>query len=156
MERRLAAIVAATVAPGGQEVVSLVGVGPGPNLAAGLQQNVQHELAVRAMDDAGRMGAIAQVTVDLRLNQTVVDVAPILGNYDDSAFFNQGSHILNAGDLDRDGFPDMLVVGSQAAASSATVVFGNDFATQPLTIPGSIFQGFFGPSLQSIDMFRLC
>ncbi|MGC6416095.1 MAG: FG-GAP repeat domain-containing protein [Bradymonadia bacterium] len=137
-------IVAATVAPGGQEVVSLVGVGPGPNLAAGLQQNVQHELAVRAMDDAGRMGAIAQVTVDLRLNQTVVDVAPILGNYDDSAFFNQGSHILNAGDLDRDGFPDMLVVGSQAAASSATVVFGNDFATQPLTIPGSIFQGFFG------------
>ena len=72
-----------------------------------------------------------------------MDVAPILGNYDDSAFFNQGSHILNAGDLDRMA-PDMLVVGSQAAASSATVVFGNDFATQPLTIPGSIFQGFFG------------
>ena len=61
------------------------------------------------MDDAGRMGAIAQVTVDLRLNQTVVDVAPILGNYDDSAFFNQGSHLVSAG-IDRDGFPDMLVV----------------------------------------------
>ena len=73
-----------------------------------------------------------------------MDVAPILGNYDDSAFFNQGSHLVSAGDLDRDGFPDMLVVGSQAAASSATVVFGNDFASQPLTIPGSIFQGFFG------------
>ena len=117
-------MVPATLAPGGQELISLTGVGPGPAIQDGLQQNKIHHLAVRAMDDAGRMSEISQVVVDLTMNQRTANVEPILGQLDDSDFFNQGSQIIGAGDLDGDGLNDTLVVGSQAAASVASLIFG--------------------------------
>ncbi|MBV70089.1 MAG: hypothetical protein CMH52_01980 [Myxococcales bacterium] len=141
-------VIPSTLAPGGQELVSLTGVGPGPAIQDGLQQNKTHHLAVRAIDDAGRMSSISQVVVDLTMNRRTVDVEPILGQLDDSEFFNQGSQVIGAGDLDGDGLNDTLVVGSQAGASVASVVFGaadqDALTVLPLEIPGSIFQGFFG------------
>ncbi|MEE2757267.1 MAG: VCBS repeat-containing protein [Myxococcota bacterium] len=141
-------VVPATLAPGGQELISLTGVGPGPAIQDGLQQNKIHHLAVRAMDDAGRMSEISQVVVDLTMNQRTANVEPILGQLDDSDFFNQGSQIIGAGDLDGDGLNDTLVVGSQAAASVASLIFGaldqDALTVLPLEIPDSILQGFFG------------
>jgi hypothetical protein len=141
-------IALAAVLPGAAESITISGVGPGPLLADGLQQNVIHNLSIRAMDDAGRMGPLVQTVVDLTMTTNVVDIPATIGAYDDSSFFNQGSMILGVGDIDNDGFDDALVVGAQGGGSTANLVFGalegQDPAVVALQVPQNISPTFYG------------
>jgi len=141
-------IVPATSAPGAAESITISGVGPGPLLADGLQQNQVHDLSIRAMDDAGRMGPLVQTIVDLTMPTNVVDIPATTGAYDDSAFFNQGSMVVGVGDVDNEGTDDALVIGAQGSGSTANLVLGVQAGDDPtvvaLQLPANILPAFYG------------
>ena len=106
-----------TVDPGELERIVLIRL---------LALNKVHYIAVRGVDENDREGAFISVPVDLRLSTRSFDIdAPFAG--DD--FFNGGSLVVGAGDLDNDGLGDFLMYGNQLTGeAAAAVVFGGDGA----------------------------
>ena len=95
-------------------------------LVRGLELNKLHNVSVRAVDDVGRLGPVTSVAVDLRLTQTTFDLAPVgAAAWGSDTFANSNSQVAGIGDMDGDGFDDLLVFGTTAAGvSGAGVVFG--------------------------------
>ncbi len=87
--------------PGAQVALSLVD-------AAALPLHQNHFVAVRAIDDAGRLGGIAAVNVDLRLRTAQFDIGPA-NFWPSETFLNQRSLIQGLGDLNGDGHGDAIV-----------------------------------------------
>ena len=105
-----------------------------PAVAAGAEQrfetqalalNERHFVAIRAVDDAGRMGAINNVEVDLRLAVRTYTVPALLAPFDGSAVINVPSIVQSVGDVDGDGFDDLLASAAQVQATGASIIFGS-------------------------------
>ena len=114
----------------------------------GLLLNQTHHLAVRAMDEAGRMGALSQIEADLAWGQVIESFPPSNGQWTDNPFFNNTSLVAGLGDIDQDGFDDVLVTAVQGATQFvASVSFGrpegDPVANVDLLIPPSINSSFF-------------
>lgn len=107
----------ATVDPGEMQRIPLVRL---------LGLNAVHHIAVRGVDENDREGAFASVPVDLTMSTRSFDIdAPFVG--DD--FFNGGSLVVGAGDVDGDGLGDFLMYGNQSTGeAAAAMVFGGDGA----------------------------
>ncbi|MGK0358175.1 MAG: hypothetical protein ACI9U2_000458 [Bradymonadia bacterium] len=107
----------ATVDPGENERIALVEM---------LGLNTVHHVAVRGVDENDLEGAFTSVAVDLRLSTRSFDIdAPFAGD----VFFNAGSLVIGAGDLDGDGLGDFLMFGNQQTGeAAAAVVFGGEGA----------------------------
>lgn len=138
-------ILPAAATAGEEEVLSIRG--PGPTLIDGLRLNVLHALAIRALDDAGQPGPLVSVNVDLRLRMASGVVASRGGAWEGGDVINTTSPVIGAGDLDGDGYDDLLVAVSQsAAASGAALVFGGEdgFTTRALDPAPGMTDAFFG------------
>ena len=128
--------------------ITVSGAG-GPTVGDGLAINERHFVAVRALDDAGRLGGLVEVEVDLRLEQAVVGFAPTTPPWSDAAAFNTTSPVIGLGDIDGDGLDDILVTRAQGIGETvASVILGAPAGQQPATItlgrtPGT-GAGFFG------------
>lgn len=96
--------------------------------------NAVHHVAVRAFDEADRPGGWVSKVVDLRMSTQSFDLdAPFNG--DD--FFNGGSLVVGAGNVNGDAFDDLLVYGNQIAGeAAAALVLGGANAGRrvPLTL----------------------
>lgn len=121
--------------PGEQVTLSLVG-----DQALALHQ--RHFLAVRAVDDAGRLGPIAAAEVDLRLETNTFDIGPA-DYWPSDRFLNQRSMVAGVGDVNNDGRGDALVSGLQwnrQFFSQVSLVLSTDgpvadFQVVPLEVP---------------------
>lgn len=119
--------VAPTVDPGMMESIVL----------DGLNANTRPWVAVRALDDAGRLSPIAQVQVDLRYSSQSWTIPERTGAWNpayafDTVTLNLGPMLTAGGDLDNDGADDLLIAGFQQPPPGspdpfpwqASVVFG--------------------------------
>lgn len=121
-------------APAAPTELTVSGTG-GPSIGDGLAINERHFVAARAVDDAGRLGGLVEVEVDLRLGQLVVGFAPTTPPWSDAAAFNTTSPVIGLGDVDGDGFNDILVTRAQGAGETvASVIFGGPADEQPSTL----------------------
>ncbi len=107
-------------APGANETLTFVG---------DFKLNELHHVAVRGVDDLGRMSALNSNEVDLRMGATPYTFAPTVGGVAWAAepLVNPQSATAGLGDVDGDGFDDVLVFGTQfAGPTAAAIVFGTD------------------------------
>lgn len=130
-------------------VETLVIRGPGPDLVDGLALDRLHAVALRAVDDTGRLGPLASVAVDLRLRLASGPLAALGGAWEAGDVINTTSPVIGVGDLDRDGFDDLaLAVTQSASATAAAFVFGAAdgaaFETRPLARAPGMDSSFFG------------
>lgn len=122
----------AIAAPGDGETLTLQG--PGPALADGLALEVLHQVALRAIDDAGREGPLVSVTVDLRLAVATGTIVPRAGAWENGDAINTTSPIVGVGDLDGDGFDDaVLSVTQGGGATQGALLFGAANPAQAVT-----------------------
>jgi hypothetical protein len=136
---------AADAAPGTEETLTITA----------LELNVSHHVAIRAVDEVGRMGALASVPVDLLLRRAVFNIPARAGGWNEDAVLTDTGILKNIGDVDGDGFDDLLVALSQAPtpASQAAILYGridpenadaNDL--QVLDVPATVNAAYFGLS----------
>ena len=117
----------AQTGPGEATQITLSGTGPGPNLADGLGLNQRHFVAIRARDDVGQLGPIVNVEADLTFNQASFQMNPAGGNWADGGLVNPSSPVVGLGDINQDGYDDVLVTAVQLAGQSqAAVILGAD------------------------------
>ncbi len=136
-------------AAGEPESITLSGYGNGVTVADGLALNEEHFLAVRAVDDAGRLGEIASAQADLRMSQTIVSLPPNTPPWSDAPTFNLTSAVAGLGDVNADGFDDLLITTVKSATETlATVVFGvpdgEEARIVTLDVPAGMGADFFG------------
>ncbi|MGB0647163.1 MAG: hypothetical protein ACPGQS_08300 [Bradymonadia bacterium] len=138
---------------GGTVTVTIQGQGPGSlstrlgdgtdqlsphgDLGLGLIPNQRHFLAIAAIDDATdldagadhpRLGAFAEVTVDLRWSSETYDIQAIGGAWDAGGEYGLDSPITAVGDVDNSGTDDVLVTFfkfSGGLQSTAALVLGD-------------------------------
>lgn len=97
-------------APGAEETITLDAV---------LPLNGVYQVAVRAMDDVGRMGPIVNVAADVSLNFTEFELNARQGAWDNDTYFNTESLLSGIGDVNGDGRGDALVAALQFDAGFA-------------------------------------
>jgi hypothetical protein len=98
-------------------------------------------LAIRGRDDAGRLGDIGAVAVDLSWDSTTLNLSPSSSTtgteiWGGSIFDSTSSNpIMPIGDFNQDGFADLFIAGNQVSdfRSIGRIVLGQDDLTQPLT-----------------------
>jgi len=119
----------------------------------GLELNKRHYVSVRGIDDVGRMSAVNSAEVDLRFAQFTWDFAATAAsggpNWTGGGFINPKSMVHNAGDLDDDGFDDLLFAAvHDTGAARAAVIFGAadpaDAETRDLVVPAGTSALFYG------------
>lgn len=118
---------------------------------AGLPLNLVHRVGLRAVDDVGRMGPVASLEVDLQLNRATFDLQSRDGSWDANDFFTPTSMVQSAGDVDNDGFDDLLVIATRInGESQAAIIFGAEDPTLaevlPLNVSPNVAQVFFASS----------
>jgi hypothetical protein len=104
----------APFAPGADVTLDLLG-------STALPLHLNHFVAVRAVDAAGRLGAISSVQVDLRLHMAVFDIGAANFWPSDTGFLNQRSMIQRVGDINGDGHPDAVISGLEYNAANQEV-----------------------------------
>ena len=112
-----------------------------------LELNKRHFVSVRGIDDVGRMSAVNSVEVDLRFDRQTwnFDASVASGGPDwgGAAFFNPKSVIRRVGDVDQDGFDDIVFAASRDTGTSrAVIIFGAadpaDADTRELGLPAPL------------------
>ena len=108
-------------------------------------------LAIRARDDADRLGGLVSVEVDLTWDSVTLDLSPSAsstgsevwggGSFDSTST----NSIMSIGDFDQDGFDDLLIAGNQISdfRSIGRLVFGkadpsDSLKTLDLVVGGQI------------------
>lgn len=133
-----------TTASGGTVTISLAGFGPGSTTSAhgplseGLVPNQLHTLAIAAIDETTlvpargedtRLGAVAEITVDLRWRTETYNIPRSAGDWAPGGLSGLASPISAVGDVDNSGHSDVVVTywtfqsGLQTAAH---LVLGTD------------------------------
>ncbi len=108
-------------APGAQQTL----------IVDGLALNRLSHVAIRAVDDVGRLGPISSVEVDLRLATTAIDFGPTGGGaWGGDTFGLTNRMVASVGDMDGDGYDDLFVYGIifASGASGAAIIFGAEDA----------------------------
>jgi len=112
-------------APGEATQITISGTGPGPNLVDGLALNQRHFVAIRARDDVGQLGPIVNVEVDLTFDQASFQINPTGENWADGNIVNTSSPVMGLGDINQDGYDDVMVTAAQLGQQSqAAIVLG--------------------------------
>ncbi|MEZ4435887.1 MAG: FG-GAP-like repeat-containing protein [bacterium] len=137
-------VLPAAAPPGAPE--ALVIRGPGPTLQDGLALDRLHHLAIRARDDAGRLGPLTTLEVDLRLTLDQGTLPARGGAWEAGELINTTNSVIALGDLDADGHDDLVVAATQSAtATAAALVFGGPAPeTRPLALAPGMTDAFFG------------
>lgn len=129
----------ATAAPGALETL---------DLSDRIPPNEPIYVAVRAEDDVGRLGPVRAALVDTRMPMTSALIPTLGAPWDDAdILFNTGNSLHHIGDLNGDGYSDVLISTTQLnTASALSVLFGGDDLSAPtlstFTLPANtIFMG---------------
>lgn len=116
-----------------------------------LPLNAISHIAVRAFDEADRPGGWVSAMVDLRMRTQQFD----LGGFAGDDFFNAGSLVIGAGNMNGDAFDDLLLYGNQLGGeAAAALVLGGANAGRavPLDLdPGTSFGATDGGSIGDVN-----
>lgn len=137
----------AVAPPGAPE--TLIVRGPGPTLADGLALERLHAVAIRALDAAGRPGPLVSVEVDLRLRTASGETPAPTAPWAAGDLLNATSPVVGVGDVDGDGFDDLLISAIQGGDTGAVAfVFGAadpaDFEVRAIDRAPGVNPMFFG------------
>jgi hypothetical protein len=134
----------ATALPGDQEAFTLLNILPSNEIVF---------VAIRAKDDANRLGPINAVQIDLRLSNHTINLSPSNAQSWNGTTFDQTNDnaISSLQDINADGFDDLLIIGTQSGTESiAGLILGTADLSQArllrLSVPNSMSALYFGVS----------
>ena len=124
-----------------------------------LRLNQRHFVSVRGVDDAGLLSPLNSVEVDLRFDQYTWDFTASVAsggpNWTGNFWGGPKSIIQRVGDVDDDGYADLLFAGTRdTGASRVTLIFGAadpaDADTRELALPAGVAAAYFGQDADGV------